>query len=264
MAPWATELSSPSIRAASDRLQRLGALLHGLVQRVGALHDRAFQRPEILGCSLDHLREASLLLAQALEQTGHGLHDTCLRLVHLFGSLARTGDEKLGKLKPALGKLLVDRVRRGRDVARDLGPNPLQRFAHSLAVIGERLALGDEFADKGPDAVLILAVGPLERSHFAMHHGLEFACPADGAGDGVVHRRHLTPDGLSHRSDGLLRKPVRLGEPHRDLGHGRGHKAQFLGTPNEKGEEPEDDDRYEDGDGGGERRGAAEQAREPG
>ena len=57
---------------------------------------------------------------------------------------------------------------------------------------------------------------------------------------------------------GLLRKgespaKLALGEAHRDLGHGRGHEAEFLGAPDEKGEEPEDDDGDDEGERGGER-----------
>ena len=245
-------------------LQGFGALLHGRVKSGGPLHHDALQRREVLGRPFDHLGEASLLLAQPLEQTGHGLGHPRLRLVHLFGRLARTRDEKLGELKPALGELLVDRIGRVRDVARDLGANSLQRLADPLAVIGKRLALGGQLADQSPDPEFVLAVGPLERGDLAVHHGLELARPANGARDGVIHRRDLAPDGLSHRSDRLLRQLVGLGEPHRDLGHGRGHEAKFLGAPDQQREEPEDDDRNEDGDGGGERGGAADQARHPG
>ena len=110
--------------------------------------------------------------------------------------------------------------------------------------------------------MLVLAIGPFERGNLAMHHGFEFARPADGARNGVVHRGDLPPDGLAHGRDGLLGEPVRFGEAHRDLGHGRGHEAEFLGAPDKKGEEPEDDDGDDERKRGGERRGAAEQARE--
>ena len=97
-------------------------------------------------------------------------------------------------------------------------------------------------------AKLVLAIGPLERGDLAMHHGFELARPADGAGDGVVHRRDLAPDGLPNRGDRLLGEPVGLGQPDRDLGHGRGHEAKLLRAPDEQRQEPEDDDRHENGD----------------
>jgi hypothetical protein len=215
-----------------------------------------------MGRPFDHLGEAPLLLAQAFDQGGHGVGDARLRLVHLLSRLARTGDEQLGQLHAALGKFLVDRSRCRGDVARDLRADAFQRLADALAVIGKRLALGHELADERADAVLVLAVGPFERGYLAMHHGFELARPADGARNGVVHGGDLPPDGLAHGRDGLLGKPVGLGEAHGDFGHGRGHEAEFLGAPDEKGEEPEDDDGNDKGERGGERRGAAEQARE--
>ena len=245
------------------RLQRLGALLHGLVEGGGALHHHALQRGEVLRRAFDHLRQTALLFAQTVEQARHGFGHPVLRLVHLLGGFARTGDEQLGQLNAALGELLVDRARRGGDIAGDLLADAFQSFADPRAVIGQRLALGGELADQAAHANLVLAIGALERGDLAVHHGFELARPADGAGDGVVHGGDLAANGLSHGGDRLLGEPVGLGQPDRDLGHGRGHEAQFLRAPHQQRQEPEDDDRNDNGDGGGERRRAAEQARHP-
>ena len=53
-----------------------------------------------------------------------------------------------------------------------------------------------------------------------MHQGFELAGPADGARNRVVHGGDLAADGLSQGGNGLLGELVRLGEAHRDLGHG--------------------------------------------
>ncbi len=253
------ERSLEGLGAFRHRLvQGLGALRHRLVQSGRALRHGGFQRGEILGRAFNHPGEAPLFLAETFQQARHGFRDPLLCLVHLVGGLARTGDEKLGQLNAALGKFLVDGRGRSRDVARDLCADALQRFAHSLAVIGKCLALGGQFVDEVPHADFVLAIGALKRGNLAVHHGFELACPADGARDGVVHRRDLASDGLSDRSNRLLGEPVGLSQPDGDLGHGRGHEAQFLGAPHEQREEPEDGDGDEDGDGGGQRRRAAE------
>ena len=240
-------------------LQRLGALLHGLVEGRGPLHHHGLESGEVLRRAVDHLGETTLLLGQPVEQAGDRLGNPRLGFVDLLGRLARTRDEKLGQLRAALGELLVDGARSGGDVASDLRAHALQRIADARAVIGKRLALGGELADESPDAKLVLAIGPLERRHLAVHHGFELARPPDGARDGIVHGRDLAADGLADRGDRLLGKLVGLGEPDGDLGHGRSHEAELLSAPYEQGEEPENGDGNENGDGCRERRGAAEQ-----
>ncbi len=125
-----------------------------------------------------------------------------------------------------------------------------------MAVVVEGIALGGKLVDQVPDTKLVFAVGALKRRDFVVHHGLELGSPADGAGDGVVHRRHLTADGLAHGGHGLLGQLVRLGQAHGDLGHGGGHETELLRPPDEKGEEPEDDDGHQDGGGRRQGRGA--------
>ena len=68
-------------------------------------------------------------------------------------------------------------------------------------------------------------------------------------------RRMVWPE----RGDRLLGELVWLGKAHRDLGHGRGHQPQFLGAPDKEREEPENRDRDENGEGGGERRRVGEE-----
>src|SRR5262249_34879660 len=115
-------------------LQRLGPLLHGLVEGSGPLHHDALERRELLGRAVDDLGEAPLMLAQAIEQSGNGVRDTGLSLVNLVGRLARTGDEELSELSAALGEPLVDGARCSGDVAGDLSAHALQRVADTRAV----------------------------------------------------------------------------------------------------------------------------------
>ena len=237
-------------------LQGFGPLLHRLVEGRGPLRHHAFQRGEVLGGTFDDFGEAALLLGQALEQAGHLLGDLGLRLVHLLGGLAGAGDEELGELRAALGELLVDRAAGIGDVARHRGADALQRLADPVAVVGKSLTLSGKLVDQAPDTKLVFAVRALERGDLVVHHGLELGCPADRAGDGVVHGRDLAADGLTHRSHRLLGHPVRLGQPDGDLGHGRSHEAELLGAPDEQGQEPEEDDGNENGGRGGQGRGA--------
>ncbi len=109
------------------------------------------------------------------------LHHLALRLLHLLGGLGAAGDEELGELLAALGEFLVDRAAHGGDVARHLRADALQRLAHPLAVVAERLALARELADQAAHADLVLTVGALKRRHLVMHQRLELASPPDGA-----------------------------------------------------------------------------------
>ena len=182
----------------------------------------------------------------------------CARSTWSAASLLRATRSSVS-CDPALGELLVDARARGGKVARDLLTDAAQGLADPLAVVGERLALAGELADQAADAELVVAVGALERRHLVMHEGFELAGAADGARDGVVHGGDLAADGLSQGGDRLLGELVGLGKAHRDLGHGRGHQPQFLGAPDEQRQEPENRDRHENGDGGGERRRVGEE-----
>ncbi len=84
-----------------------------------------------------------------------------------------------------------------------------------------------------------------------MQQRLQFAGAAHGARNRVVDGRHLAAHRLTHRGDRLLGQPVRLGEPHRHLGHRRGHQLELLGAPDQQRQEPEQRDWNDDrGDGG--------------
>ena len=232
-----------------------------MVERGRALADGDFQRREVARGAFDDLAEALLLLTEALEQDRHMLLHLALGALHLLRCFVAAGDEELGELRPALGEFLVDARARGGKIARDLLTDAAQGLADPVAVVGKRLALARKLADQAADAKLVVAVGALERRHLVMHQGLELAGAADGAGNRVVHGGDLAADGLSQGGDGLLGELVRLGEAHRDLGHGRSHQPQFLGAPDEQRQEPENGDRHENGDEGGERGRIGEQPR---
>ena len=276
MAPWPTDAAKASVRSFnvlsrisapcdtvdSSALMREASVVvrasvrsfKRMVERGRALADGDFQRREVARRAFDDLAEALLLLAEALEQDRHMLLHLALRALHLLRRFVAAGDEELGELRSALGELLVDARARGGQIAGDLLADAAQGLADPLAVVGKRLALARKLADQAADAKLVVAIGALERRHLVMHQGLELAGAADGAGNCVVHGGDLAADGLSQGGDGLLGELVRLGEADRDLGHGRGHQPQFLGAPDEQRQEPENGDRHENGDEGGERR----------
>ena len=194
------------------------------------------------------------------------------RHAHRFRRLRAVLDELLGDAGAALGKLFVDGrsgrahgggdllpprgerlahgnggvaeglrcfFARGGDLSCNLAANAAQSLAHPLAIIGQRLALARKLVDEVPDPVLVFRVGTLQRRDLVMDQRLKLARPAEGAGNCVVHRRDLPAHGLPQRGNRLFGHAVGFGEPDRDLGHRRGHQAQFLGAPDQDCQEPE-------------------------
>ena len=113
----------------------------------------------------------------------------------------------------------------------------------------QAVALGAQILQQRADTHLVLAVGVFESGNLAPHHCLEFGGARERALDAVTHGRHFAPDCLPDRDDRLARNRLRLGEPHRDLGHGLGDEPQFLRAPSHVREHIEENNWHEENDG---------------
>ncbi len=228
------------------RVERLDAGRERVVERSRPFSDGRLQGGEI-GCrSVDDLAEPRMLDPDPLQKDRHLVFNLLMRELDLRGGLGAPRRQHFSELLAALGQALVEIPGRFGEVASNLGANPPQGFADPVAVIGKSLALAGKLADEPADTQLVLAVGALEGRNLIMHERLKLAGTANGAGDGIVHGRHLPADRLAKRGDRLLGEPVRLSQPDCHFGHGGRHEPQFLSAPDEEREEPEKGDRQED------------------
>ena len=171
-----------SLDAFGERcLQRLRTILHGVVQKGRLLRHGGFERRQVLGGGVDDFRQTALFFRHALDEAGNLLGNLRLRELDLLGGFVGAGDEEFGELRPALRQLLIDRSAGIGDVARDLCADAFQGLAHTLAVVGERLALRCQLVDQIPDTQFVLAIGALKRGDLVVHHGFELGSPANGA-----------------------------------------------------------------------------------
>ena len=132
------------------------------------------------------------------------------------------------------------------DELRNFGTELHERLAEAVAGVQQGMALAREFVDQAANLALVFLVRLLEGADLVVDQHLKFASPPERARDGVVHERHLAPDGLAERRDRLLGHAIRLGEAHRDFRHCRRAQVQLFRAPHQVGQEPEQHDRADE------------------
>ncbi len=119
----------------------------------------------------------------------------------------------------------------------------VQRRRNTVGIDDDGFALARQFVEQDADAAFIVAIGALERRHFAPHHGFEFAGAGQGALDAVAHRGDLAANGLAQGDNLLGGDGFRLGEADRHFGHGAGGQAHFLRASRHRAHGNQENDR---------------------
>ncbi len=121
--------------------------------------------------------------------------------------------------------------------------------AHALGVVDDGLALVAEPVDELADARLVLGIGALDLTDFAVDKRLQFHRASERALDAFAHSGDFAAYGLADHHDTVLRQVLRLGEAEGDLGHGLRGDAHVLCTAHHGCEGPEQHDRHDGRDG---------------
>ena len=136
-----------------------------------------------------------------------------------------------------------------RNVVAQIEMDAVDGVADLLGLADQGVALMRQRFEQAADADFVVVVGALERGHFVGDESFKFGGAGERALDAVTHRRHFAPDRLPDGDDRLARNRLRLGEPHRDVGHGLGDEPQFLRAPSHVREHIEENNWHEENDG---------------
>ena len=113
---------------------------------------------------------------------------------------------------------------------------------HAVGIDQDGLAFVGEFIDHGPDATLVLGIGPLEVGDFGAHERLQLTGTRMSALDPITHRGNFPADGMGQTHDLFGRKRFRFGQTHGDLGHRAGREPHFLRAPHQGRKDEEQHD----------------------
>ncbi len=221
--------------AAEHRFHRVGALAKRLAERVGVIHQDGL---EVIRAPLQRGAEGLGVVGQHRLQVSGAIAERGFEAAGLMGErtfqlaevLAGARDDR-GELELLIAELL--------DQLGNLDAKLFKRGVEMIAGVDEGVTLVGEFVDEAADAALVFFVGEFERADLCVDKRFEFAGPAKGAGDGIIHKGDLAAHGLAERGDGLFRHAVRFGETDGDLGHGGRAHVQLFRAPCQKGQKPE-------------------------
>ena len=155
--------------------------------------------------------------------------------------------ERTGDALRHFADLVGDQVADRGDVVRQIEVDAGDGVAHVLGLVDQSLALVGELAEQIADAHFVVVVGALERGDFVVHQRFQLGGAGERALDAVAHGGDFAADGVADGHDLLARGGLRLGQPHRHLGHGLGDQAQVLRAAQHVGDRVEENHRHDDG-----------------
>ena len=167
------------------------------------------------------LEQVAAALAERLDHGVAGVPERARDVLALLG-------ERMGDAPRRLVDLIGDQLADLRDVVAEIEMDAVDGVADLLGLADQGIALAAQILQQRPDAHLVVVVGVLERRHLVGDQRLELGGTRERALDAVAHGGDLAPDRLADGHDQLARHGLRLGQPHRHLGHGLGDQPQFL------------------------------------
>ncbi len=199
-----------------------------------------FQRAaDVVAGAVEVVEQVAAALADGVDHRIAGAPERQRDVLALLGE--RAGDP-LRRVVDAGRDHLADRG----DVLGQAEVHAGERVADLLGLADQGVALVGEVLDQAADAQLVVVIGALELGDLVVHQRLELGGAGERALDAVAHGGDLAADRLADRDHGLARDRLRLGEPHRHVGHRAGDEAQLLRPAHHVGEHEEEGDRHDD------------------
>ena len=183
---------------------------------------RGFERARDFLAGARHLLEQ--VAAALADRLDHGVAGASERERDVLALLGQRAGHALRGVVDARRHHLAHR----RDVLGEAEMHAGDRVAHLLGLSDQAVALVGEVLDQAADAQLVVVVGALQRRDLVVHQRFQLGGARERALHAVAHGGDLAADRLSDRHDRLARDRLRLGEPHRGLGHRARDDAQLL------------------------------------
>ena len=173
--------------------------------------------------------------------------DRCARRTNGFGDFPAPEGQFCGQFGCRAQERFGDLIAGIRNVTGHLCADPAQGFADPFGVVRKRVALICQSIDQTLDAQFVLAVGTLKCGDFIVNQRFQLAGASQCARNRIIHGGDLAANGLTERCHRLRGQLVGFGQAHRDFRHRRRHQAQFMRTPDQQRQKPEQGHGYEYG-----------------